>query len=153
MSITIQTYLSESTKKAASELEAAYLNIPEDKRAWSPEGKGRSANDQLAECAMLGLRTAETLRNKSFGNLDFAEYFQNKAELASKPELLLPMLQTNVGVLVSTIASVADDDMAVSVDAPWGPMTLSEIIVYPYWNMSYHLGQINYIASLLDCLK
>jgi hypothetical protein len=31
-------------------------------------------------------------------------------------------------------------------------MTLANIIAYPYWNMSYHEGQVNYIASMLGCL-
>jgi len=33
-----------------------------------------------------------------------------------------------------------------------GNQSLAEVMAYPYWNMSYHQGQINYIASLLGCL-
>ena len=32
-------------------------------------------------------------------------------------------------------------------------MTLAQVIAYPHWNMSYHEGQINYIASMLGLLK
>jgi hypothetical protein len=35
---------------------------------------------------------------------------------------------------------------------PWGPMTVSQILGYPFWNMCYHEGQINYIASMLGTL-
>ncbi len=31
-------------------------------------------------------------------------------------------------------------------------MTVAQIASYPYWNMCYHEGQINYIASMLGCL-
>ncbi len=35
---------------------------------------------------------------------------------------------------------------------PWGPMTVAQMITSPHWNMTYHEGQINYIASILGCL-
>jgi len=41
----------------------------------------------------------------------------------------------------------------VEVQMPWGMMTLAQIISYPYWDMSYHEGQINYLASMLVCLN
>jgi hypothetical protein len=31
-------------------------------------------------------------------------------------------------------------------------MTPAQMITYPHWNMTYHEGQINYIASILGCL-
>ena len=43
--------------------------------------------------------------------------------------------------------------MGVEIPMPWGPMTIGRMITYPQWNMTYHEGQINYLASLLGCLE
>jgi hypothetical protein len=32
-------------------------------------------------------------------------------------------------------------------------MTLEQIMSYPYWNMCYHEGQVNYIAAMLEEMK
>ena len=50
------------------------------------------------------------------------------------------------------IKDVTDEELGVQVDMPWGPMAMAQIIAYPFWNMCYHEGQINYITSMLGCL-
>jgi len=42
-----------------------------------------------------------------------------------------------------------DEMLSAEMLSPWGPMAMTEIVSYPYWNMTYHLGQINFIASVL----
>ena len=51
----------------------------------------------------------------------------------------------------AAIRSVPDADLEVKIDMPWGLMTLAQLMAYAQWNMTYHLGQINYIASVLGC--
>jgi hypothetical protein len=152
MSAHTQDYISKLTLKAADELLEAYNNIPEDKRSWSPMDAGRSAVDQLAECAMLGDKTAGTIVTHEV-NLDFGAYYAQKAALTEEPAKAIALFEEMKPKILAAIAAVPDNDLEVTVQFPWGPMTLSDIIAYPYWNMSYHTGQINYIASLLGCLK
>ena len=45
MSNTLQEFLATATQKAADDLDAAFLRLPEEKRAWSPDGKARTALD------------------------------------------------------------------------------------------------------------
>ena len=151
---TLQNFLAQATPKAAEDLETALLRLPEDKRNWSAGGDARSALDMVAEVALLNGTTAQTLENRRFpDDYDFAVYAQSKAELAQDWPTLKTMLDENTARVVEAIRAVPDEDLAVEVPMPWGPMTLAQLMSYPFWNACYHEGQINFIASLLGCLE
>ncbi len=150
---TLQQYLTTATHKAADDLEAALLRLPEERRGWSPMDKARSALDQAAECAILNGSTAQLIQTRVFpANYDFAAFFQAKEELARDWNAVQALLHENTAKAVAAIGAVSDEDLAIEIQMPWGPMTLAQIMSYPFWNMSYHEGQINYIASMLGCL-
>jgi uncharacterized damage-inducible protein DinB len=150
---TLQEFLATATQKAAADLEKAVLNIPEDKRNWSPQRDARTALDQAAEVAMLNGATAKLIKTRKWGtDFDFSEYESKKAELAKDWNAVKALLDENTPKAVAAIKATPDEDLGIEVMMPWGPMTLAQIISYPYWNMSYHEGQINYIASMLGCL-
>lgn len=154
MSHILQNYLADAAQKAAVDLETALLRLPAEKRDWVPMGQARSAADMVAECALLNKNTAQTIEDRAFPvDFDFAGYTRKKAELLAHPEDLLPLLHENTAHAVAIIRAVPDEALGTLVEMPWGPMTLTQLISYPYWNMSYHEGQINYIASLIGCLK
>ncbi|HEX8550580.1 MAG TPA: hypothetical protein VF681_03385 [Abditibacteriaceae bacterium] len=151
---TLQNFLAQSTQKAALDLEAALGRLPADKRDWSAGCDARSALDMVAECAILNGSTAEIVRNRAFpANFDMAAYAVEKAALARDETALLALLKANTARTVETLSAIGDDDLEIEVQMPWGAMTLAQVAAYPYWNMSYHEGQINFIASLLGCLK
>ena len=153
MATTVQEYIAGAIPKVAADLEAALNRIPEDKRAWSPMGEARTALDMMAEVAMLNGNSADMLTRKTWPD-DFSmdDYFKQKAELAQDWSAVKALFDKNTARLVETVRALSDDDLATLVDMPWGPMTLQQIASYPSWNMSYHEGQINYIASMLGCL-
>lgn len=153
MSGAVQEFLARSAEKAAVDLEAALLRIPEDKRTWSPMGDARSAGDQAAECAILNGSTAELILSRAWKmDGDFSEFIRKKEELAKDTEGILTLLKENTPKVLAAIREVPDEDLGGEVQTPFGTMTLSQIMSYPLWNMSYHEGQINYIASMLGCL-
>jgi hypothetical protein len=153
MSGTLQRFLSNATPKAATDLESALLRLPEDKRGWSAEGKARTALDMVAECAILNGATAKMIIIRQFdAHFDMATFQKAKDDLGQDLEALKTLLHDNTTKVVAEIKKVHDEDLSVQIDMPWGPMTLSQICSYPYWNMSYHEGQINFIASVLGCL-
>jgi hypothetical protein len=146
----VQEFFVSLTEKAAQDLLTALDNLPEENRMWSPMGEARTALDQVAECALLNGSTAKLLRDRTWGSQSgMDEFFNAKAELAKNEQACKATLQENLPKIVEAIRSVSDADLAVSVEMPWGPMTLGQIITYPYWNMSYHEGQINYLASMI----
>jgi hypothetical protein len=62
----LQFFLANAADKAATDLEAALLRVPEDKRLFSAGGDARSAGDVVAECAILNGSTAHAIEMRSF---------------------------------------------------------------------------------------
>jgi len=149
---TLQQHFAMLTEKAAEDLLGALDNILPDKRDWSPGGTARTAHDQVAEIAILNGKTAELLKTKVMGPLDFEQFVKDKVALAKDPHGMKRMLDQNTALVVKAIQEVPDADLSIVVEMPWGPMTISQIMGYPFWNMCYHEGQINYIASILGTL-
>ena len=99
-------------------------------------------------------QTVQMITERSWpANYDFEQYLKEKANLAQDWDAVQSMLAENTATVAATIRSVQDEDLGIEIQMPWGPFTLAQILSYPYWNMSYHEGQINYIASILGCLK
>ena len=150
----LQTFLAEGIVKAAADLEAAFTRIPEDKRAWAPADTSRSALDQMAECAILNGYTADTITAKAWSNTGGMEgYFAAKAEAVEKGwGYLQPLFKENTERVVAAIRAFSTDSLSNPIETPFGSMQMTQILGYPYWNMCYHEGQINYIASILGKL-
>ena len=150
---TVQEFLADATLKAATDLEAAVLRLPADKRGWSPMGEARTALDQVAECAMLNGGLADLLHTRTMEGFDFAEYERAKTALAQDSDAAVSALRENTAKAAGAIRAVPDADLGIEISLPWAPMTLRQIIAFPSWNMAYHEGQINYLASMLGCLE
>lgn len=150
---TLQEFMGAAIPKAAADLEAALLRLPEDKRNWQTTETARSAMDQVAECAILNGIVAELLGSRKWPeDYDFGAFQRRKAELCQDWPGLKALLDENTARIAAAVRAVPEADLAVEVGMPWGPMSLAQIIAYPYWNLAYHEGQINYIASMLGCL-
>ncbi len=151
MSNTSQEYLVRVTLKAVKSLETALLSLPEDRRNWSPGGEARTALDMVAECTLMNEATITLLKTKVFAtSFDFAEYDRKRTELCENWSILQTRLHESTAHVTEAIRAVPDADLTIVVPMPWGENTIEDIAGYPYWNMSYHEGQINYIASLLS---
>jgi hypothetical protein len=151
---TLQTFLARATTKAAEDFIAAFERLPEDKHTWSPMGDARTAIDQAAELAILNGSTCKLLDTRKWPeNYDFNDYYKSKEEVAAKGWTeVRALLEENTRNAVATISALPNESLSEPVDMPWGPMTVAQIASYPYWNMCYHEGQVNYIASMLGCL-
>ena len=150
MPITLQSFFAEATEKAADALIKAYQQLPEDKRAWSPQPGARTANDQIAECALINSYMPQTIEARFLAPSVMGTFSQEKAALEGLPwEQLEAALLESTRNTAAAIQAVPDEDLDVSIDLPWGPMPMAEVIANSYWNMSYHQGQITYMASLL----
>lgn len=154
MSNTLQDFLSAATQKAADDLTAAVLRLPEDKRGWSSDGTARPALDQMAECAILNGYTADLIQTQTWPDDRFETFFQEMAEAAAQDwETLSARLRENAGRIAAAISAVPDNALGREIKMPWGTQTMAQIMAYPYWNMVYHHGQVNYIASILGRLE
>jgi len=148
---TLQTFLSKQTTKAAADLIKAVENLPEERRSWSPMDKGRSALDQAAECAILNGLTIDLLATREFPkDFDMASFVQMKQSLAADCDSLKSVLNEKTDAVAVAISETPDSDLDNVIVMPWGEKSVAEILAYPYWNMSYHEGQTNYISFLTE---
>ena len=150
---TLQEFLISATRKAADDLVAALMRLPQEKWNESPMGEARSPLDVIAECAILNGSTAELIQTRHFPPFDPEEYGRARAALIQDWDAMQALLKENTEKVIAVIRTVPNEDLDIEVAMPWGPMTLAQIVAYPYWNMSYHEGQINYVASMLGLLK
>ena len=154
MSNTLQGFLAAATKKASADLAAALLRVPEDKRAWSPQGNARTALDQVAECAFLNGYTADLIQTRQWPTGGFDAYLRAKDEIVAQGwDHIHALLEANTDRVIAVLRAVPETALNDGIAMPWGTQTMAEIIAYPYWNMTYHEGQINYIASMLGRLE
>ncbi len=152
MSNILTEFFATATQKASDGLITAFLRLPDDKRGWSPEGKGRTALDQVAECALLNGFTATLIETRTWQDDAFSGFFAQKEEAARDWGKLQPLLMENTHRVIASLRAVPEDALGDEIVLPWNKQTLAETIAYPYWNMAYHEGQISYLASLLGCL-
>ena len=151
---TQQSFLAAATKRAAADLAKAFVALPDDKRLWQPADSARSAIDQVAECAILTGYMANLLHTRQWPDGQFDLFFAEKAELVAQGwEEIHPRLVESAGRVAAAIAAVPDGDLTDEIELPWGKQSVAEMLAYPYWNLTYHLGQVNYIASLLGPLE
>jgi hypothetical protein len=145
----LHQFLTTATEKAATDLEAAYLKLPEDKRNWSPMGAARTAADMVAECAIMN-EVSGLIQSRMFpADFDYGAFQRATGELSQDGEKLLALLHENTARGIAAIRTVSSDDLGIEIALPFGKFTLGQIMAYPYWNMSYHEGQITYIGTML----
>jgi uncharacterized damage-inducible protein DinB len=77
------------------------------------------------------------------------EYAQMKESLVRKESEAHALLTESTARVITEIMGIPDEDWDDRIRLPWGSMSLRELAAFPHWNMVYHTGQINYIASLL----
>ena len=123
--------------------------MPADKQTWKPLDNGRSALDQVQECALINFWVAEIYRTGSVPPFDGEMFEKGKAELDTVDKACAT-LAAGTDSLCEAILQLSDSDLEATVTLPWdsSPTTLAELFLVPYWNNAYHIGQISYIQTL-----
>lgn len=146
----LQEFLATTTIQAAKDLEAALLRLPADKRDWKASPASRSALNQVAECALMNYATIGMLETQQFPAESATVAFAKEiAALAQDWPALQARLHGNAAQVAEVIRGVPDAELEKPIVLPWETTTLAQVVAYPYWNMAYHLGQINFIAQML----
>ena len=159
---TVQEFVAAATQKTSDDLIAALLALPEDKRDWRPLEQGRSALDQAAECAVTNQISVALVESAWVQNdpeklaaalraipTDRESWQRAKAGIDRDADTVTAALRESAGKLAASVRAIPTDALDTEVDLPWGKATASLVINYPFWNMAYHEGQINYIGTLL----
>ncbi len=153
MQNTTQNFLATTTQKAAADLMEAFLALPEEKRNWSPVEGARTALNLVAECALINGYTAELIQDHRWPLDDSGSDLQQKMnELMAKGwDAMAALLKDNTERLAAALRAVPDEALETEITIQWGKLPLIGYMAYPNWNLAYHLGQINYITSMLGC--
>ena len=133
-------------KSLAANLDA----MPADKQAWKPLDLGRTALNQVQECAVINPWFAGILANRAVPEMDGGAYGAAIAALDSADKAMAALI-ASADTLAAAIEAFPDDLLHETVTLPFGKgmvMTFEEIMLAPYWNMVYHQGQIAYVQTL-----
>jgi hypothetical protein len=147
-----QDVIVEKIENAARSLSQSARSMPEEKLTWEPLEKGRSALSQLQECGGTPRMIPLLLRGE--GDRIPADFFTKlKAERDAWKTIAdcEAAFQANIGPALEAIRNYPDDRLSALLPVPWTFQKMqaaSDLILDMYWNMSYHLGQINYIQTL-----
>jgi len=148
---TLQEQAIKMTKEAEGSLFRTAKHVPADKiNDWKPLGEARSVLSQLVECATVPYFFASVLSGKPM-DLNSPEAQAKRKELESSitsVESAQAVSAQAHELLYSAIAGVTDLDAKAPM--PWNPDTTAvDVMFFAYWNLVYHIGQINYIQLLL----
>lgn len=118
--------------------------VPEDKLDWKPAEGSRTIRQLFTEAVMMTAYIAEALNKRSVPS-----YEEMAAAYATMSrEDLLKLLPTNAENLYAAIRAFPESDYKDTLTAPWAVWTYFQTMSYPYWNMMWHTGQINYIQTM-----
>lgn len=144
-------YIASETMRVMEALFRSARSMPEDKLTWQPGDLGRTALDQLQECAMVPSWAASLLTTRKF---DFTpEMMKAAAEERSKWTLddCERECRERTEKLFEVMDAFPDEDLEKTMFLPFGggkDRPFAEIMGLHLWNLTYHLGQIGYIQLM-----
>ena len=140
------------TEKANRDLFRSVRATAEDKLQWKPLDEGRTVLGMAQECAQSAMWFAIMLEKRTGSAFPMEDYPKMQAERASwSLDDCERILRENTERLAVAIRAIPDDDLGQEITLPWGDdmkATLADVMAYHYWNVTYHLGQVNFIQTL-----
>jgi hypothetical protein len=127
--------------------------VPADKLEWSPEG-ARSVLDQVQECAQAPRWSTHMLRErgmpKDLGPDSYAKAMEERKSWTTL-DACEAECKIRVNELLAEIRSFPEEEMTSTMFLPFTGKDhpFWDIMLYPYWNNTWHCGQIAYIQSML----
>lgn len=152
MSVRLQDQAVRMTQEALSDLIRAVEALPEEKRDWKPAESARSALDQLREVALSPQFHRSILVTSQPPAPELhAQLGQQAAQLIDLESCRAAALQATSD-LCGAISQVPDAWLEREVTLPFKramTVSLADVCFLHYWNTVYHLGQVNYLQTLL----
>lgn len=152
--MSFQSRVAGLTTSAGNALFQSARAMPEDRLDWKAAGDPRTAMDLLRECALTPQGLPALLEGRGTDPAFMQEYGRWMAE--SKAWTTVAQAEDayrkNIEIALKAIRDCPDEDLDREFPVPFGAgrLTGEQIVVMCYWNMVYHLGQINYIQTRYD---
>ena len=148
----IQDYAVDAAKEAAAMAFRYAKAVPADKLDWSPLDAGRTVLSMCRELAMTPSWTVIAFADEKY------EWSPEKAEEQKKEQeqwITVDACEAEFNRRFAEVETLfkgfSDADLAKTKWLPYNggrDHTFLEMMDYPRWNCTYHLGQIGYIQSL-----
>jgi hypothetical protein len=146
--------LVKQTQKAVDDICRAAEALPADKEAWSPGGEARTVLDQMREVATQAAWFLPIIRDRKVPEFDRHAILEAKRlrESFDTIEQCAEAARSSTVELCQAISAFPESRLDEEIVMPFGggsAMTMADVLGLPYWNMVYHLGQINQIQLAL----
>ncbi|HZH99474.1 MAG TPA: hypothetical protein VEX38_10925 [Fimbriimonadaceae bacterium] len=149
----LQEYVIQNTRAAADEAFRYARAVPEEKVDWKPMDLGRSVLDQCREMAMCATWAYDIIEQKELPewNEESMAAIQKEQEQWKTVDDCIAECNRRLEVLFELYRTMPDERLD---EKKWLPydggrdFTMPEMMDYPRWNFTYHLGQIAYIQTL-----
>ncbi len=146
----IQDYSVDVTRSAVDEFFRYAEAVPEDRLDWSPMDEGQSV---LALCREIAVTPDWAVQVMEDINLSQEEQEEAGEEMKSWGSIAQckEEFEKRFEVWAKLVEDLPDEKLS---DTRWLPyeggrdFTFLELLDYPRWNTTYHLGQIGYIQIL-----
>lgn len=148
-----QDHMIDTTRKAAIEAFRYAKVVPADKADWKPLDNGRSTLDlarEMAKCPDWAYDIIAGEKQQDWSEEAMAETQKELAQWTSVEQCEKECL-SRLERLFGLFAEISDERLK---ETKWLPFdggrdfTVAEMMDYPRWNFTYHLGQIAYIQTL-----
>ncbi len=149
-----QDHVVRSTQKALEDICRSAQTVPLDKADWAPMGKARSALSQMQEIATAGKWFLPIVRDRTIPEFD-EHAAREAARLRQSFDTIdkcVEAAREHTSELLQAVANFPDDSLEDEIQLPFGGgmiMTMAEVLSLHWWNLTYHLGQINQIQLML----
>jgi hypothetical protein len=143
------------TQRAVDDICRAALALPGDAVEWTAGGEARSALDQMREIAQSAVWLLPLIKEKNAS--EFAKHPDKDPGHRHMPKTTgldtvtecVEMARKSTSELCKAIAAAPDSKLEEEMRLPFGGglvMTFADLLGMHYWNLVYHLGQINQIG-------
>lgn len=130
----------------------AARKLPADKLNWKPNEGSRSALDQLQEIttAIDEFWNVAIDRKVEWSDEKFGQWMERRSKYTDLDELE-KKAKADIARYAEFVKTFDANQLTEKVEMPFpGEFTVADILMYHYWNASYHEGQITYIAGVLS---
>jgi hypothetical protein len=145
--------LVKQTQKAVDDICRSAGAVPAEKENWVPGGASRSAVHQMQEVASQAAWFLPIIRDRHIpGGRHEIEQMMKLRESLDTVEKCVEAARASTVELCQAIADFPESKLDEEVVLPFGggmTMSMADVLGLPYWNMVYHLGQINQIQLML----
>lgn len=153
-----QDQIVKQTQRALDSVLRAVEALPEDRRDWKPAETSRSALNQLQEIAMAPKMFVPLVEEGTMPDFDdHALQEQERTRTGIDTfEKCREASMDGTSVICQVISEFPDDRLEEEVTLPFAggmTMTMADVLGLHAWNLTYHLGQINYIQTMLGDME